>query len=227
MPMKGDGAGDPRVVNRWDGGASWIAYPDEEMQRASTALAVDGDVYLVDPVEVEGVEEVYEDLGTVAGVVVGLDRHKRDAASMADRYDVPVYVPEWMRSAVEADLQARVEGFEAELPGTDYRAIQVFDNRFWREVALYDPGEGTLVVPESVGTARYFRAGSERLGVHPMVRGVPPRRALGDLSPDRVLVGHGAGVEDDATEALRGALSGSRRRMPKLYAGIARSMLPV
>jgi hypothetical protein len=226
MPMKGDGAGDPREANRWDGGVAWIAYPDEGMQRASVALESDGEVYLVDPVDAEGVEEIYDDLGTVAGVVVGLDRHKRDAATLADRHDVPVYVPEWMRDAVESDLQARVEGFESHLPGTDYRAIQVLNNRFWREVALYDPEAGTLVVPEAVGTAEYFLAGGERLGVHPMLRSTPPRRALGDCSPDRVLVGHGAGVEDDATETLRDALAGSRRRMPSLYAGIARSALP-
>jgi hypothetical protein len=226
MPMKGDGAGDPREANRWDGGVVWIAYPEEGMQRASVALESDGDVYLVDPVDVDGVEEIYGDLGTVAGVVVGLDRHKRDAAALANRHDVPVFVPEFMRKSVEDDLQARVEGFRGELPGTDYRAIEVLNNRFWREAALYDPEEGTLVVPEAVGTAEYFLAGGERLGVHPMLRSMPPRRALGDLSPDRVLVGHGVGVEDDATEALRDALAGSRRRMPSLYAGIARSALP-
>jgi hypothetical protein len=225
--MKGEGGGDPRVANRWDGGVAWITHPEERMQRASVALAVDGDVYLVDPLDGDGVEELYADLGDVAGVVLGLDRHKRDAAAFADRHDVPVYVPEWMREAVESDLQARVEGFEATLPGTDYRSIQVRNGRFWKEMALFDPETGTLVIPEAVGTSDYFLAGDERLGVHPMLRSVPPRRALGDLSPERILVGHGAGIEDDATEALRDALSGSRRRMPSLYAGIARGMLPI
>jgi hypothetical protein len=50
-----------------------------------------------------------------------------------------------------------------------------------------------------------------------MVRLFPPTRALGGLSPARILVGHGEGVFDDAPEALSDALNGSRKRAPKLY----------
>lgn len=227
MSFEGDGDGGPREVDRFEGGVGWIARPEEKLQRASHALTEDGDVWLVDPVDAEGVDDLYADLGEVTGVVVALSRHTRDAATLANRHDVPVYVPAWMHRAVESDLQARVETFTDRLPGTDYRTIEVVNNRFWKEVALHDPDAGTLLVPEAVGTTDFFLAGDERLGVHPVLRAVPPRDALGGLDPDRVLVGHGAGVTDDAASALREALRGSRRRMPNLYAKNVRSLLPV
>jgi len=246
MPFKQSGpGGDPREVDRWDGGVGWIAHPGERMQRASHALAVEDEVWLVDPVDAADVEAVYADLGEVVGVVVALDRHERDAAAFARRHDVPVYVPRWMKGAAPDGVP--VEYFDDYLPGTGYRAIPVVDQPVWKEVALYDgpdapeptldptaepgpagDGEGaTLVVPESVGTSSYFLAGEERLGVHPARRMLPPRKALGGLAPDRVLVGHGPGVDERATRALRDALDGSRRRTPSLYAKTLRSMLPV
>jgi len=218
MPMKGgDG---PRVheVDRWDGGVGWIAHPEEGMQRASHALAVDGDVWVVDPVDAPGIDDLLSEFGDVAGVVVGLDRHLRDAATVATRHDVPVYVPGWM-SGVEEELSAPVERFGRELADTGFRAIKVVDSSFppWQEVALYDEDGGTLVVPEAVGTADFFRAPGETLGVHPMLRWLPPRRALSGLSPERVLVGHGAGVFENAGRALHDALANARRNIPGAY----------
>jgi hypothetical protein len=56
--------------------------------------------------------------------------------------------------------------------------------------------------------------------VHPILRARPPR-ALGRFEPEHVLVGHGEGVHADATDALREALSGARRRTPSwLAAGL-------
>lgn len=246
MPLRRSGpGGDPREVDRWDGGVGWIAHPDERMRRASHALSVEGEVWLVDPVDAADVESVYADLGEVVGVVVALDRHERDAAAFARRHDVPVYVPRWMKGAAPDGVP--VEYFDDYLPGTGYRAVPVVDQPVWKEVALYDgpdapepsldpaaeagpPGDGdgtTLLVPESVGTASYFLADGERLGVHPARRALPPRRALGGLTPDRVLVGHGPGVTERADRALADALGGARRRMPGLYARALRSMLPV
>jgi len=246
MSLKASGpGGDPRIVDRWGGGVGWIAHSDETMERASHALAVDGEVWLVDPVDAADVEAVYADLGEVVGVVVALDRHTRDAAAFARRHGVPVYVPRWMKRAAPDGVP--VEHFDDYLPGTAYRAIPVVDQPVWKEVALYDgadapeptldPDAGagptgdadgsTLVVPESVGTSSYFLAAEERLGVHPARRALPPRGTLGDLTPDRVLVGHGSGVFDGATDALTDALRGSRRRMPGLYAKTLREFLPV
>jgi len=101
------------------------------------------------------------------------------------------------------------------------------DNPLWTEVALYDADSGTLVVPEALGTVDYFLADDERLGVHPMLRALPPRKALGGLTVERILVGHGEGVTSDASPALAAALRNSRRNAPKLYLQTARDLLPV
>ena len=44
---------------------------------------------------------------------------------------------------------------------------------------------------------------------------MPPRDALGGLSPKRVLSGHGPGVSEDADAALGEAIDESRRRFPR------------
>lgn len=221
MPIKGSGEGDLTEIDRFEHGVGWMAYPDEGMERASHALAVpsaddEADVWVVDPVDAPGVDDLLDSLGTVAGVVVGLDRHKRDVDVIAQRHDVPVFVPEWM-DGVASEFAATTARFSGELADTGFRALEVRNSTIppWQEVGLYD-GE-TLVVPEAVGTADFFRAGGERLGVHPMLRLVPPRGTLGGLDPDRILVGHGSGIHEGASEALANALSGSRRRAPAAF----------
>ena len=219
-------ATDFQEIDRFDGGVGWIAHPDEQMQRASHALAVDGEVWVIDPVDAAGIDDLFVAFGDVTGVVVTLDRHKRDAAAIADRHDVPVYLPEFFEGVTE-EIDAAVARFDDELSDTGIRSLTVVDNRFWQEVALYNPADGTLVVPEAVGTVDYFLAGDEELGVHPALRLTPPRTALREVAPERVLVGHGAGVMDGAARALEDALSGSRTRAPRLYASTAWALLPV
>ncbi|SIR58031.1 hypothetical protein [Natronorubrum thiooxidans] len=215
-----------RAIDRFDGGVGWIAHPDERMQRASHALEIDGEVWVFDPVDVEGIDELLAEFGDVAGVVVLLDRHKRDAAAIANRHDVPVFLPDCFEGVTE-ELDAPVARFSETLSDTGLEAQTVVDNRFWQEVALYNPADGTLLVPESVGTASYFLAGSERLGVHPMRRLRPPRAELGRFQPERVLVGHGHGVLTDAGTALEDALTKSVRHTPQLYAGMVRQFVPL
>jgi hypothetical protein len=214
MSMKQSGVGTEPDVTEWDGGFSWIAHPEEGMQRASHALPDGDSVWVVDPVDYEGLDDRLADAGSVTGVLTLLDRHKRDAEAVARRHDAPVYVPAWM-DGVAGEVDAPVERFTDRLGDTAYRARRVLDNRVWQECALFD-GE-TLVVPEAVGTAEYFRSKRERLGVHPMLRLLPPRRQLGDIDPHRVLTGHGIGVLDAGGTALESALAGSRRRAPAAY----------
>jgi hypothetical protein len=226
MTMKADGpATDARRIDRWDGGFGWIAHAEEEMQRASHALATDEGVWLIDPVDTPDLDDWLAEFGEVAGVVCLLERHTRDAAEVASRYDVPVYLPEPLSSA-RREIDAPVELFDEALPGTGYRTITLLDTPLWTEVALYDDGSATLVVPESLGTAPFFRAPGERLGVHPARRFVPPTPLRGFV-PERVLVGHGEGITEDAPDALRTALSGSRRNAPKLYTTTLRNYLPL
>jgi hypothetical protein len=218
-------------IDRFDGGVGWLAHPDETMQRASHALSTEAGVVVCDPVDAAGVDDLLADLGPVAGVVVCLDRHLRDAVTVAERHDATVYAPDWL--GVGADLRKRGAGdggpplelVSGRVPGTDYRLRRVVNWPIWHETALYREADGTLYVPEAVGTTDYFRASDERLGVHPMLRAVPPRDALDGLAPERVLVGHGAGIHEDATPALRDALAGARRRAPGAYLQAAKTML--
>lgn len=226
MQLKG-GTPDLREIDRWDGGVGWIAYPDERMQRASHALAADGDVWVVDPVDAPGLDDLLAEFGEVAGVAVCLDRHERDADAIARRHDAPVYVPDWMTGVADS-LDAPVERFGREFGESGYRALTIRDASLppWQEIGLYNEASGTLLVPEALGTAPFVRAEDERLGVHPLLRLTPPRHALGELSPERVLVGHGEGVTTDATPALRAALDGAMRRAPSVYARALRELLP-
>lgn len=227
MPMKGSGTAQLREVDRWDSGVGWIAYPDEGMQRASHVLAGDdGDAWVVDPVDAPGVDDLIGSVGDVAGVVVCLDRHKRDSAAIARRHDAPVYVPDWM-TGVASDLDAPVERFGRELADSGYRTLTVIDRSFppWQEAALYHDESRTLLIPETVGTAEYFCAPGEKLGVHPMLRPSPPKRPFRGLEPERVLVGHGPGVLEDASTALHDALDNARARLPAAYAKAFKSFL--
>ena len=237
MPMKATGPAELRETVRWVGGGTWFAHPVENMRRASHALVADdgGDredaaVWLVDPVDADGLDDWLADLGTVAGVVVLLDRHTRDSAAIARRHDVPVYVPEQMDDAAdELPADVAIERLGDRVPDTGFHVVPILDNRFWTEVALYDPDDGTLVVPEAVGTAEFFLAGDERLGVHPMLRVLPPRGAFGWMRPDRVLVGHGRPLLEDApvapARALADALDGARSNAPTVYARNLRMLL--
>lgn len=233
MTIKASGWADAVETIGWEGGLTWIAHPDEAMRRASHALIAgeadgDADLWLVDPVDAQSLDEELADLGTVAGVVVLLDRHKRDSVAVARRHDAPVYVHTTM-DGVARDLSPAVdvERFDAQLADTSYRTIRVLDRSLWTEVALLDPDGGTLVVPEAVGTSGMFLTGDERLGVHPALRAMPPRGALGGLLPERIAVGHGRPVLDDATDALEDALAGARRRAPQLYLDTLRELAPL
>jgi hypothetical protein len=213
---KTDRPTDWRAIDRWADGVGWIAHPDETMQRASHALAVEDEVWVVDPVDVPGLDDLLDQYGTVAGVVILLDRHTRDAAAVANRHDVAVHLPEMMAGR-ESEIDAPVKLTTATLGETGYGVYDLVDNRFWHEAFLYSEDTGQLIVPEAVGTARHYLAAGERLGVHPALRVLPPRR-LGRLTLERIDVGHGEGVSENPAGAIDDALSGSRRRAPRLYA---------
>ena len=172
-------------------GFSWIAA--ETMTRTSHALAAEGKVWLVDPVDWPIAVERAAALGEPAAVVQLLDRHDRDAARIAERLGVPhLRLP-------------------SALPGSPFEVIEVMRSRRWREVALWWPKRRTLVVAEALGTNGFFRVGDDRVGVHGLLKLTPPRRRLGGYEPEHLLVGHGEGVHGpEATAALRQALSRSR-----------------
>lgn len=187
-------------------GLTWLPNVAEAMQRACHALLLGGAVWVIDPVDVEGLDERIIDVGAPAGVLQLLDRHNRDCAAVAARLGV-------------AHHRLPFGGVE----GAAFEAVPLIRNRFWNELALWAPAERALVVAEAVGTGPYFRAGDEPIGVHPMLRPFPPR-ALGAYEPLHLLSGHGAGMHGHETPAaLRDALDGARRRIPKALLAIVRS----
>jgi hypothetical protein len=190
-----------RSCDEFDGGFGWLV-EDERIQRCSHSLVTDGRVWVIDPVDGEGIEERIRAAGAPAGVLQLLDRHNRDCRVLADRLGVPLHV----------------------LPGEEiapFEFLRVIDARSWKEVALWWPERRVLVVAEAVGSGP-FAARGERLGVHPMLRLTPPKRQLGALEPDVVLCGHGVGVLADAAPSLHEALRTSRRGIPRLVASWVR-----
>ena len=179
-----------RIVDEFDGGVGWIC--DEPMARTSHALRTEGGTWLVDPLE-----PVPAELEAVRGVIQLLDRHNRDCAALARRFGVP-----------------HVWGFEG-AGETPFELVRVARNRWWREVALWWPERRVLVCADALGTLPFFRTSKERIGVHPLLRLTPPRRLRG-LDAERILVGHGLGIHEDAADALREAIATARRRAPKV-----------
>ncbi|HWQ23422.1 MAG TPA: hypothetical protein VNK94_04895 [Gaiellaceae bacterium] len=193
------------LVDELPFGFGWLAPEHAFLQRTSHALAEAGRVWLIDPVDVEGLDERVGALGEPAGVIQLLDRHGRDCAALAERHRVPLHrVP------------------FAGVPGSPFQVRAVVRLPGWREAALWWPERRTLVVADALGTAPYFLAPGERLGVHPLRRLAPPR-ALRGLPAEHVLCGHGAGVHGpEAAAALEDALRLARRRAPRWLAGLVR-----
>ena len=193
-----------------DLGISWLPDPGEVMQRACHAVRLGGSrrVWIIDPVDVAGLDERIESLAAgagIAGVIQLLDRHNRDCVRLAERHGVALHRLPF-----------------AAIAGSGLESVKLLDTPVWREVAIFSPADRALIVPEAVGTAPYFRAGSEPVGIHPMLRLTPPRR-LAAYQPEHLLTGHGTGMHGPGTAAaLSDALAGSRRRIPAALVSIAK-----
>jgi hypothetical protein len=177
-------------------GLSWVL--DEPMQRTSHALAAEGRVWLVDPVDLREPLERARALGEPAGVLQLLDRHPRDCRALAERLGVP-----YLR-------------LPAHVAGAPFEVFDVVQVPKWREVGLWWPEHRALVVPEAVGTGPMFGPGDA--GVHLFLRLRPPG-ALRSYDPQHLLVGHGAGVHGPAAAtALERAYERSVRDLPATLA---------
>lgn len=175
------------------------------MQRASHAVVAGGGTWLIDPVDGDDLDQILAPLPPVRGVLQLIDRHGRDGAALAGRFGVPCH-------------RTPAGG----VPGLPLTAVPVVMRPWWREVALWWPETGSLIVAESLGTAPYFPVPGARIGIHPMMRLTPPRR-LADLEAGRLLCCHGApatgpGVADE----IRRALDDSRRDAPRMLARLVR-----
>ncbi|WP_181686099.1 hypothetical protein [Halorhabdus salina] len=213
MPIYDRGeATDPRIVDRFDAGVGWIAHPDERGERASHAVRGDDGVWLFDPLDAPGVDDLIADLGEVVGVAVLSNWHTRDADVFADRYDVSVFLPEWM-DRVPGTVNAPIERYEREPGKSGFIVERVDPLPGWREGVAYRESDGTLYTPDLLST--HWTVGGERVTLTLPCRAFPPRELLGEMEPDRILVGHGEGVLDGATGALTDTLDGARQRLPR------------
>ena len=176
-------------------GISWVV--DEPMERASHALLDQGRVWIVDPVEVDEILDRARALGEPAAVLQLLDRHNRDCAAVAEALGVPLLV------------------VPDEVPGSPFEAQPAVRVPGWKETALWWPRARALVVAEVVGTSSAFNAGEGGVGMHPMLRPLPPKSIRG-FEPEHLLVGHGAPVHGEvAASGLERAYERSRRDIPK------------
>jgi hypothetical protein len=202
------------VATEWDRGLSWLSHPRETARRASHAVVGDGGgVWLFDPLDAAGIDDAVAELGPVAGVAVLSAYHARDADAFAARHGVPVSIPRWLPRVADR-VDAPVDRFDGRLGDSGFRVRELAPFPGWSEGVAHRPSDGTLYVPESLGTASPYTVGDERLGLYLAQRLLTPRFLL-DYDPERVLVGHGEPVSRAATAALRDAVENGRRRLPR------------
>jgi len=154
VPAKATGGPtDVETVDRWGGGVGWQAHPGEVVRQTSHALATGEGVWLVDPLDGPGVEDLIAEYGDVAGIVLLSNSHRRDAAAFARRHDVSVTVPEPVADVVDVDATVETVPVGTTLGGYDLLEVASTSalGADWYEYALFD-GE-MLVVGESVGRA--------------------------------------------------------------------------
>lgn len=179
-------------------GLTWVV--EEPMERAFHALADDGKVWLVDPLDGPELEAAAE-LGEPAGVLQLLDRHNRDCAEIAARFGVPhLKVPD-------------------AVPNSPFEAIAAVRMAPWRETALWWPRRQALIVAEALA-ANPMHTGGRRLGVHLFLRALPPQ-SLRRYRPEHLLLGHGRGIHGpEAAAELEAAYARSRRDLPRVLFGL-------
>ena len=189
---------DVHFANAPDDLVTWLASTPGFMQRASHAIATGEGTWLIDPVDHPDVRARLAEMPAVVGVLQLLDRHNRDCQQFAAHFGVPLHVTP-----------------TAPIGGAPFDVITVKRARHWRESALWWPGHVCLVVAEVLGTASYFRAPGQRVGVHPMARIAPPRMLRG-FPAAHLLMGHGDPVHDPAAGAMAdAAIAHARTTSPR------------
>ena len=116
-----------------------------------------------------------------------VDRHNRDCVLLAHHFGVHLH-----RLPTDA------------IPNTPFQVISVRSSRRWTERALWWADRRCLVVAEMLGTASYFRAPGQRVGVHPFARFSPPQ-VLRGFAALHLLMGHGDSVHDPDAGAMADA----------------------
>jgi hypothetical protein len=190
-----------KTYDEYPFGLSWVT--DETVARTSHALVAEGRVWLVDPVDAGDALKRVAGLGEPAAVLQLLDRHDRDCAAVAERLGVlHVKVPDT-------------------LPGSPFEVIRALRVPGWQETALWWPEQRALIVSEVVGTAFHYTGGLAPVGMHIMLRPLPPQSLRG-RQPEHLLVGHGRGVHGaDAAAGLEEAYRRARSDLPGALKALA------
>lgn len=182
-----------------DLGASWVQR--EAMQRSSHAIAADGFVWLIDPVDSGNDVERAVEGREIGGVIQLLDRHNRDCVELAEKYEVPLF------------------RLPSELPETTIAPFKVIDRPKWREVGLWWPEHKALVVSEALSTTPALAVADTGVAVHPFLRLTPPGALRRFTDVHHLFTGHGAPLHDEtAGERIQRALDKSRSDLPRLIA---------
>lgn len=208
-----DAPADPQLIDRWDGGIGWLAHPEETGRRASHLLTASDGVWLFDPLDIPDLDAMIADYGDLAGIALFSNYHARDAAAIARRHDVRIYLPTWL-TRPEGRLSAPLEHYETTLGGSGFEITRYSPFPGYNEAVAYRQRDRTLYVPDALGTAPFYTVDGESVACFGSLRLFPPRSLFGQFEPDRILVGHGTGVFTDAEAALDDALAGARRRLP-------------
>ncbi|MCW2950429.1 MAG: hypothetical protein JWN41_1442 [Thermoleophilia bacterium] len=183
------------IQHRFERGFSWSLAGDGLLSCRSHALVDDDDgIWLIDPIDCVGLDEALAEIGNVAGVIVLLDRHLRDAPELARRHGVGLHVPpgRWRRGHPRP---RSATALVAEITNCPFRFFPVVERQgAWLEYALWWREPGILVVAEALGTTAVCRARrADAFGVHPLLRlGRPPATLVAlRHNPRLLLVGHG------------------------------------
>lgn len=220
MPLRKTEPGtDLHVLKEWNHGFTWMAHPKADLQRASQAIEVDGEVWLIDPLDAAGLDDELLTLGDVAGVVVLGSHHERHAGRLARRHGVAVHVPEWFRSGGR-DFDAEVEDIRDELDETGFELLFLRNNAFRQEGALYHPDRKTLVVSDTLMTA-LFSSKPGRPELFPPARIRPTYDVLRGLEVDRMLLSHGEPVFEDVEAKIERALDREYRSTLAAFVDLA------
>ena len=128
-------------VDEHDDCFGWIA--EERIARTSHALRVDGRVYLIDPLP-----------ATASRSACARSASRRRCCSSSTATTATARSG---RGGSACRTCARGRAY-ADAP---FEVLPVYDNRVWREVALWEPRSATLVCADVLGTLPYFRAPGE------------------------------------------------------------------
>ena len=188
-----------RFVDELEDGFGWIE--SATMRRTSHALAVDGRVWLIDPIDADGLEERIRSLGEPAGVIQLLDRHNRDCAALAARLGVPLHV------------------VPTALPGTPFGSCRCVRGRWWQRGRALVAGAADPRLRRRARHDPVLPRGRRAGRPAPVPPARAPRRALAGLGLEHLSSGTATGIHGEArrgSPSRRRCARGRQARIPPL-----------